>query len=43
MTIWLAPDTKAPVMQQRAREKAYDKAADTYLKEGEPTEGRKHG
>jgi len=29
-------------MQQGAREVAYDKAADAYLKEGEPTEGRKH-
>jgi hypothetical protein len=30
-------------MQQRAREETHDKAADAYLKEGEPTEGRKHG
>lgn len=30
-------------MQQGAREVAYDKAADAYLKEYEPTEGREHG
>jgi hypothetical protein len=30
-------------MQQGAHEVAYDKAADNYLKESEPTEGRKHG
>jgi hypothetical protein len=30
-------------MQQRAREKTHDKAADAYLKKYEPTEGREHG